>query len=89
MNTASNPLMAAVLLGLTPGGLAVVTGARADTFGAIAAKYKGDPKAAAALAARVRSGGKGVWGTVPMPPADARTISDADLRSVIGWILAP
>lgn len=59
------------------------------SFSEIAGKYKGDPKAAAALAAKVRSGGKGVWGATPMPPADAETISDANLRTVIGWILKP
>jgi cytochrome c len=55
----------------------------------IAAKYKADPKAAAALAAKVRAGGKGVWGAIPMPPADTQTISDPDLHAVIAWILKP
>jgi cytochrome c len=53
----------------------------------IAAKYKADASAATALAAKVRSGGKGVWGPVPMPAADAKKISDADLHAVIDWIL--
>jgi cytochrome c len=53
----------------------------------IAARYKGNPKAAGVLAAKVRSGGSGVWGPVPMPAADAAKISDADLSTVIGWIL--
>ena len=53
----------------------------------VAAKYQGDPKAAADLVAKVRSGGKGVWGTVPMPAADTRKVSDADLATIVAWIL--
>ena len=57
------------------------------SFHDIAARYKADAKAPAALAAKVRSGGKGVWGPVPMPAADAKKISDGDLDAVIAWIL--
>jgi cytochrome c len=53
----------------------------------IAAKYKGDAKAPAALAAKVRSGGTGVWGKMKMLPIDAKKISDADLDAVIAWML--
>jgi cytochrome c len=53
----------------------------------IAAKYKGDAKAPALLAERVRKGSKGVWGTVPMTPTSPDQISDADLKVVIDWIL--
>jgi cytochrome c len=53
----------------------------------IAARYKGNPRAPADLAAKVRSGGKGVWGVIPMPASDAKKISAADLDAVIGWIL--
>jgi cytochrome c551/c552 len=35
------------------------------------------------LAGRIRSGGDGVWGTIPMP---AQSLSDADARSIAGWI---
>lgn len=52
----------------------------------IAAKYKGDPKAADALAAKVKAGGKGVWGQVAMPPQ--AKIGDADLKAVLGWALS-
>lgn len=57
------------------------------SFHDIAAKYAGDPKAAAALAAKVRGGGKGVWGPVAMPPNGDSIISDADLNVVLAWIL--
>lgn len=52
----------------------------------VAAKYKGDPEAMNKLTAKVRNGGKGVWGQVPMPPN--KTISDDDLKTVIDWILS-
>ncbi len=55
------------------------------SFKDVAAKYRGDTKAPEALAARVRSGGQGVWGAVPMPPNTQ--VSAEDLRSVIKWIL--
>lgn len=53
----------------------------------VAAKYRGRADAAALLAERVRKGGKGVWGQVPMLPVDAAKISDADLKAVIAWVL--
>lgn len=55
-------------------------------FKDVAAKYKGDADAVAKLTAKVRSGGKGVWGSIPMPPNKA--ISDNDLKTVISWILS-
>jgi cytochrome c len=51
----------------------------------VAAKYKGDAKAEAALIAKVRKGGSGVWGAVPMPANAA--LSDADLKSIVKWVL--
>lgn len=51
----------------------------------VAAKYKGDAGAAAKLAKKVKEGGSGVWGPVPMPPN--ATVSDADIKSLIDWIL--
>jgi cytochrome c len=52
----------------------------------VAAKYKGDAGAAAKLAAKVKAGGSGVWGQVPMPPNPA--VSDADLKTIVAGILA-
>jgi len=46
----------------------------------VAAKYKGQGDAAAKLAEKVRKGGVGVWGPIPMPPNGADKINDADLR---------
>lgn len=53
----------------------------------VAKKYKGQADAPAKLAAKVRKGGSGVWGSVPMPPNDEKKISDADIKAVIDWIL--
>lgn len=51
----------------------------------IAARYKGQADAVDKLAKKVKAGGSGVWGPVPMP-ANA-TISDADAKAVVQWIL--
>jgi cytochrome c len=53
-------------------------------FADVGRRYRGRPDAAASLAQKVRQGGAGAWGTVPMP---AQTIADGDLQSIIGWIL--
>jgi cytochrome c len=52
----------------------------------VAAKYKGDPGAAAKLVEKVKKGGQGVWGPVPMPPNPS--VSDADLKTLVAYILA-
>jgi cytochrome c len=52
----------------------------------IAAKYKGTAGAVDMLAKKVRAGGSGVWGTMAMAPAPA-TVSDADLKTAIAYIL--
>lgn len=57
------------------------------SFQEIAKKYKGDAKAVASLSEKVRKGGSGVWGQIPMPPNAPEKISDADLKSVVEWIL--
>ena len=51
----------------------------------IAAKYKGDTTAAAKLADKVKKGGTGVWGQVPMPPNAA--VKDEDIKTIVNWIL--
>ncbi|CDI04495.1 putative Cytochrome c-551 [Candidatus Competibacter denitrificans Run_A_D11] len=51
----------------------------------VAAKYKGQADAPAKLAAKVKAGGVGVWGQVPMPPNP--TVPDADMTALVTWIL--
>ena len=53
----------------------------------IAAKYKGQGDAVAKLSEKVRKGGAGVWGPIPMPPNRADKLSDADLKSTVEWVL--
>ena len=52
----------------------------------VAAKYKGDAGATAKLADKVKKGGSGVWGPVPMPPNPA--IADADIKTMVAYVLA-
>lgn len=52
----------------------------------VAAKYKGQD-VTAKLMEKVRKGGSGVYGPVPMPPNPPEKISDADLKAVIEAIL--
>jgi len=52
----------------------------------VAAKYKGDAGAAAKLAAKVKAGGTGVWGQIPMPPNPS--VPDADMKTIIAYVLA-
>ena len=50
----------------------------------VAAKYKGQ-NVAAKLQEKVKKGGQGVWGPVPMPPNAA--VPDADIKTLVDWIL--
>ena len=51
----------------------------------VAAKYAGDSGALVRLEKKVKSGGSGVWGSIPMPP---NNVPDADLKALVEWILA-
>jgi cytochrome c len=55
------------------------------SFEQIAGKYKGDAQAQAQLETKVRDGGSGVWGVLPMP--SHRSMSGADIKIVVSWIL--
>lgn len=52
----------------------------------VAAKYKNDKGAEAKLADKVRKGGVGVWGQVPMPANPQ--VSEAEAKTLVDWILA-
>ena len=51
----------------------------------VAAKYRNDKSAEAKLVQKVKSGGSGVWGQVPMPPNSA--VPDQDIKALVAWIL--
>lgn len=50
-------------------------------------KYKGDAAAKARLVAKVKAGGKGVWGAAPMPPYSPR-VSDANIEKLVTFVLS-
>jgi len=52
----------------------------------VAKKYKGQAGAEAKLIEKVKKGGSGVWGPVPMPPNAA--VPDGDVKKLVEWILS-
>lgn len=52
----------------------------------VAAKYKGKADAQKKLEVKVKNGGAGVWGEIPMPAQAG--LSDADTTAIVKWILA-
>ncbi|MBK8890039.1 MAG: c-type cytochrome [Dechloromonas sp.] len=55
-------------------------------YNEVQARYKDQPDAAARLAAKVKNGGQGVWGAVPMPPNSQ--LNDGDITALVQWILS-
>ena len=51
----------------------------------IAAKYKGQADAMSKLHKKVKVGGAGVWGSIPMPPH--AHVSDGDIDVMVKWVL--
>jgi len=66
----------------------VVKGAKTigPTYADVAKKYAGQKDAEAKLADKVKKGGQGVWGQVPMPPNAA--VPDADIKTLVKWVLS-
>lgn len=56
------------------------------SFKDVATKYKDDKGAVDTLANKIRKGGSGVWGPVPMPANNQ--VSEADAKKLAGWILS-
>lgn len=56
-------------------------------FKDVAAKYKGNKEAEAKLIEKVKKGGSGVWGPMPMP-ANSPKVPDADIKTIVQWVLA-
>ena len=53
----------------------------------VAKKYAGNKDAVKLLTAKVKAGGKGVWGEIPMPP-NSPAVKDADIETLVKWVLA-
>ncbi|WP_269531477.1 c-type cytochrome [Chitinimonas sp. BJYL2] len=51
----------------------------------VAKKYAAQKNAEAMLIGKIKKGGSGTWGPVPMPP---QTASEADLKVIVKWILS-
>jgi S-disulfanyl-L-cysteine oxidoreductase SoxD len=55
------------------------------SYAEITAKYKSDSKAEAYLASKIKNGGQGVWGAIPMPATAG--LSEAESALLAKWIL--
>jgi cytochrome c len=51
----------------------------------VAEKYRGDAAAVDMLVAKVKGGGVGTWGQIPMPPN--AHVSDENIRTLVEWVL--
>ncbi|MDO8277598.1 MAG: c-type cytochrome [Rubrivivax sp.] len=85
---AAESLRAAQLMPVLQKNVCVACHAMSDklvgpAFQEIAAKYKGRADAETYLMAKIRQGGQGVWGAIPMP---AQSIGEADARRVAQWL---
>jgi cytochrome c len=52
----------------------------------VAAKYANDKDAVAKLTKKVREGGVGVWGQVPMPANPQ--VNEAEAQTLVKWVLS-
>ena len=55
------------------------------SFKSVAAKYVEDKGADVKLAKKIREGGVGVWGQVPMPPQTQ--VTEAEALTLARWVL--
>ena len=55
-------------------------------YNEVVTRYKGQPDAEDRLVAKVKAGGQGVWGAIPMPPNGH--LKDEDLKTLVKWILS-
>jgi cytochrome c len=55
-------------------------------FKDVAKKYAGVKGAEDMLVAKVKAGGKGAWGPIPMPPNPQVSVEDA--HKIVAWVLS-
>jgi len=55
-------------------------------YSEVVARYKDQTDAESRLVAKVKAGGQGVWGSIPMPPNGH--IKDEDITTLVKWILS-
>jgi cytochrome c len=51
----------------------------------VAAKYKSDKNAVEMLSKKVKEGGTGTWGQIPMPPN--ASVPAGDIKEIVTWIM--
>ncbi len=51
----------------------------------VADRYRNDKTAEAKLVKKVKEGGKGAWGDIPMSPN--AHVKDEDIKTIVQWIL--
>lgn len=51
----------------------------------VAAKYAGQDGAAAMLAGKIKNGGQGTWGPIPMPP---NAVTEDEAKILAEWVLS-
>ena len=54
-------------------------------YNEVAAKYAGQDGAVDMLAAKIKAGGAGVWGPIPMPP---NNVTDEEAKLLAEWVLS-
>jgi cytochrome c len=64
---------------------AIGTQVLGPSFKEVAKKYAGNKEAAASLATKIRQGGGGVWGAIPMPANPQ--VNEAEGKKLATWIL--
>jgi len=55
-------------------------------FKDVAAKYENNPENVKMLIEKVKNGGSGNWGQIPMPPRPG--LSDEDAKALVDWVLS-
>ena len=55
-------------------------------YNEVLARYKDQADAEGQLVAKVKNGGQGAWGSIPMPPNGH--LPDEDIKALVRWILA-
>jgi cytochrome c len=54
-------------------------------YNEVVARYQGQTDAEARLVAKVKAGGQGVWGSIPMPPNGH--LKDEEITTLVKWII--
>ena len=56
------------------------------SYADVAKKYAGQKDAETKLAEKVKKGGQGAWGQIPMPPN--ASVPDGDIKTLVKWVMS-